>query len=154
MQRKSDAEKKVAGTWRKDRARAAAQVTFARKVVKAPRGANADVRLFYRRHAQSLTEKGRLTEADESAFQLMAEAYAISCEAWRVVQKEGFFRFDENHVQRKHPAIQVHRDALGTFMRLAAHFGLTPKARGEIRDTGTPDTASELANELWGALKG
>jgi P27 family predicted phage terminase small subunit len=154
MQRKSDAEKKIAGTWRKDRAQTAARVTFASKVVKPPRGANADVRAFYRRHAQALVDKGLLTEADESAFQLMAESYAIAREAWRVVQKEGFFRRDENDVQRRHPGIQVHRDALATFTRLAAHFGLTPKARGELKHDGAPDPGHSLASELFAIAAG
>ena len=84
---------------------------------------------FYRTYVPLLMAEKRLEPSDYAAFELMAQTYGMAAEALRIVSVEGYFRYDENLVQRKHPGIQVHRDATMTFVRLASRFGLTPLDR-------------------------
>ena len=86
-------------------------------------------RKFWRDHAGQLVDLGILTSADGGAFLALCQSYELMLEAWAKVQAEGVFRQDENNVTRKHPGIQVWRDALTSFLKLAAQFGLTPVAR-------------------------
>lgn len=158
MNRLPDDVKKVRGTLRKDRAGTARgrtsrakKVRVATQVPRPPAGSSRDVRAFYRRHALALVEAGRLTDDDAPAFALLAQTYAIAAEAMRVIGAEGYFRRDENDVQRRHPAIQVHRDAAQTFARLASRFGMTPRDRESMTDTPIGD---ELAQALFAAATG
>ena len=158
MKRLPDDVKKVRGTLRKDRTTSqSARTSGARKVrvsaqvPRPPAGSSRDVRAFYRRHALTLAKSGRLTEDDWPAFSLLAQTYAIAAEAVRVIATEGYFRFDENKVQRKHPALQVHRDAAQTFARLASRFGMTPKDRENMPDDEPGDA---LAQALFAAATG
>lgn len=158
MKRIPDSVKKSRGTYRKDRAvsqaagtTAAPRVRVVANVPRPPAGSSKDVRAFYRQHAARLVEAGRLTDDDAPAFALLAQTYAIGAEAMRVIGAEGYFRRDENGVQRRHPAIQVHRDAAQTFARLGARFGMMPKDRDKPADDSPGDA---LAKALFAAATG
>lgn len=151
MKRESLATKNVRGTLRKDRARKALGLpqpakkrATPRKVTPTPSAPEATIGPqpppgstpivigFYQTYVPLLMAENRLDPADYAAFELMAQTYGMAAEALRKVSKEGYFRLDENKVQRKHPGIQVHRDATMTFVRLASRFGLTPLDRVRI----------------------
>lgn len=158
MKRLPDSVKKARGTLRKDRTTSqtvrtsgARKVRVAAQVPRPPAGSSRDVRAFYRRHALALVRAGRLTDDDAPAFALLAQTYAIAAEAVRVIGAEGYFRRDSEGVQRRHPAIQVHRDAAQTFARLASRFGMTPKDRESMNDDAPGD---DLAQALFAAATG
>lgn len=158
MKRLPDSVKKARGTLRKDRTRSASgRTTDAQKVrvgaqtPRPPAGSSRDVRAFYRQHAVRLTKGGRLTEDDWPAFALLAQTYAIAAEAVRMIAEEGYFRKDSEGVQRRHPAIMVHRDAAQTFARLASRFGMTPKDRDTMPEDEPGDA---LAKALFAAATG
>lgn len=144
--RVDDETKRARGTWRADRAKPARPIAAA-KSPKPPPGADPDVRRFYREHAARLASDGRLTPADWPAFALMAEAWADARAARRKLATDGRFRFDENHVERKSPALMVWREAAAAYGRLAREFGMTPAARERI-GAPAPDDGSALTREL------
>lgn len=118
----------------------------------APRDANADVKAFYARYAGILVKLGRLDEGDHAAFELLSDVYATACAARRAIQRDGHFRLDENKVLRRHPAIQVQRDAVQTFTRLASRFGLTPADREGMAAPRQPGEKDPLEEFLRGRL--
>ncbi len=69
------------------------------------------------------------TIADSPAFLSAAEHYEFAALAWEKIQAEGLFREDENHVTRRHPAAQVHRDSWAAVVKILSLFGMTPAAR-------------------------
>lgn len=117
-----------------------------------PANANNDVKAFYRTYAAVLVRQGRLEEVDHASFELLADVYATACAARRAIEKDGHFRLDENKVLRRHPAIQVQRDAVQTFARLAARFGLTPADREGMAKPRTPGDDDPLDVFLRGRL--
>jgi len=117
-----------------------------------PAKANNDVKAFYRTYAAVLVGQGRLEDVDYASFELLADVYATACAARRAIEKDGHFRLDENKVLRRHPAIQVQRDAIQTFARLAARFGLTPADREGMAKPRTPGDVDPLEVFLRGRL--
>ena len=95
-------------------------------------------RKFWREHSDKLVSLGILTQADGGAFLALCQAYELMVVAWLKAREEGVFRQDENNVTRRHPAIQVWRDAQAAFLRSCQAFGLTPVARESLRIT-TPE---------------
>ena len=117
-----------------------------------PANANNDVKAFYRTYAAVLVGQGRLDDVDHASFELLADVYATACAARRAIEKDGHFRLDENKVLRRHPAIQVQRDAIQTFARLASRFGLTPADREGMATPRKPGDEDPLEAFLRGRL--
>lgn len=95
--------------------------------------------------APLLVEHDLLTTGDLALLTQLCVAFEIATEARQTMNDEGLFRRDEEGVQRKHPGMQVWRDATATYLRLAGEFGLSPAAReklGIIPDDG-PDPYEE-----------
>lgn len=86
-------------------------------------------RRFWKSHARRLFDAGRLAEDDVPLFVLLAISYGQALEAQAKIEAEGLFRQDENGVTRRHPAVQVQRDASAAFSRIGQHFGLSPRVR-------------------------
>ena len=83
----------------------------------------------WRELAPLLIQHDLLTTADLALFTQLCVAFEIATEARQTMNDEGLFRLDEEGVQRKHPGMQVWRDATATYARLANEFGLSPAAR-------------------------
>lgn len=82
--------------------------------------------------APLLVEHDLLTTADLALFTQLCIAYELSIEARLTIKEEGLFRKDEEGVQRKHPGVQVWRDAMMAYAKLANEFGLSPAARAGL----------------------
>lgn len=84
---------------------------------------------FWKAHAARLHRAERLKEDDVPLFLLLAQAYGMALESQQKILDEGLFRQDENSVTRRHPAVQVHRDAVAMYGKIAERFGLSPLVR-------------------------
>lgn len=98
-----------------------------------PRGLAKGAQRFWDAHARKLEGLGIFTEVDGPAFAMMAIHYDIAWQAAHEIGKEGITAVDENGAARKHPSLQVLRDNSTLFLRYAAHFGLTPSARSNLK---------------------
>lgn len=102
-----------------------------------------------------------LAEVDVFALALAAEHYALARAASKAMRGQGGhlapITIDQAHRDRlrKHPAVQVMRDATTVFLRVAREFGGTPAARRALEDflggAGTGDDDPEDA-ELFGEV--
>lgn len=97
--------------------------------LRAPKELNEYGIAFWRAHARRLYEAERFKEDDAPLFVMLAQAYGMVLEAQAKILSEGLFRQDENDVTRKHPATQVHRDAVAMYNKLAPQFGMSPLIR-------------------------
>ena len=102
--------------------------------------AKTSIRRAYKRTAKSLLKVGLLDEQDKQALMLMSMHYVIALRAFG--EMEALTRDDENGVTRKHPLLQVIRDASEMFKGYAAEFGMTPSSRERLalnpEDEGDP----------------
>lgn len=93
--------------------------------------------------APLLVEHDLLTTGDLALFTQLCIAHEIAIEARQTMKDEGLFRRDEEGVQRKHPGLQVWRDALMAYAKLAGEFGLSPAAREKLHVTPKEDDPYE-----------
>lgn len=93
--------------------------------------------------APLLVEHDLLTTGDLALFTQLCIAYELMVEARLKINEEGLFRRDEEGVQRKHPGVQVWRDALMAYTKLANEFGLSPAAREKLGVTPQEDDPYE-----------
>ena len=102
--------------------------------------------------APLLVEHDLLTTGDLALFTQLCIAHEIALEARKVMKDEGMFRRDEEGVQRKHPGLQVWRDALTAYTKLANEFGLSPAAREKLGVTprSAPDPYEEYLSRRNG----
>lgn len=98
-----------------------------------PRGLSRDAQRFWRRYATILSESGVLTAGDLATFELCCKSYGVACEAYREIQEQGLTTVDKNGSVRKHPLLQVFRDATRQYTQLAALFGLDPANRSRLK---------------------
>ncbi len=104
---------------------------------------------FYDWLAKLLGEVGVTTELDRPAFYVMADAWADFRRAEEILDKEGLMTVDERGLPRKHPMIQVKRDAREALYRYLGTFGLTPGDRSRIIAMEAPEELS-LVDVLYG----
>lgn len=106
---------------------------------------------FCARYEPLLVELKVLTDADHAAFDLMAQHYAIACQAAAIAQREGLVSIDKFMQAHKHPALQILRDNSAMFRTYAIEFGLTPSARSRI-EVPDSDDLDPLERELFGPV--
>lgn len=101
-----------------------------REQPKKPRGVLLKVaRQAWNELAPVLYDMGALEKVDFPTFAIMLEHYALTVKAAETIREEGLFRYDENGVQRKHPATQVLRDNSQQYRQYVKEFALSPRAR-------------------------
>lgn len=91
------------------------------------------VNAAYRRLVRSLREYDLLRDADKQAAYVAAIHFDILTRAYR--EMESLTRDDENGVTRKHPLLQVIKDASENFRQYAVEFGMTPVSRARLQLT-------------------
>ena len=128
--RKSEAEKKLAGTARKDRTRA--EPSHTAKAPACPAWVRGYGRTIYRRTAAILAEAGVLTAGDREAL----AAYSVAVSRWRDAEAaldagETFQRTRSGYSQLTAQAIEARR-AREEVARMAAALGLTPTTRSKL----------------------
>jgi P27 family predicted phage terminase small subunit len=87
---------------------------------------------FYARYAGPIREMSGAGETDEPKLLAMALSYGMAMDAAQLAAEEGVIEKDENGVRRKHAALQVYRDNILIFDRLAGQFGLSPAERAKL----------------------
>ncbi len=100
--------------------------------IRAPAILGKEGRKLWKDLAPLLIEHDLLTSGDLALFTQLCIAHEIAIEARQTMKDEGLFRRDEEGVQRKHPGVQVWRDALMAYAKLAGEFGLSPAAREKL----------------------
>ena len=141
--------KKLTGTYRRDRAPAKEAEPDAAVNLRTPKGLSKHAAAFWRRYAADLAALGLVTGPDLPAFTLMAASYGICLDALELIARDGLTREDELGIERRHPAIQILRDASLAYRQWATEFGMTPLARGRIDVSRTaPDPVSEFERYL------
>ncbi len=96
-----------------------------------------------------LIAQGTYNPIDEQLFLMLCRQMAIAEIGFRQLESDAIFRFDENHVLRRHPAVQVVRDAMVQVNNLAKQFGLGHLNR-EALTLSTGDEETDLERELFG----
>ena len=104
----------------------------------------------WKRIVPKLIKLGVATEADQSALVGYCEAYARMREAAKDIQKRGVAMKNGNGTPIRNPAAGVFNDAVGTMMRIACEFGMTPASRTKIRGKVIEDK-SDLEKFMGGA---
>lgn len=100
--------------------------------IRAPAILGKEGRKLWKELAPLLVEHDLLTVADLPLFTQLCIAYELMVEARAKITEEGLFRKDEEGVQRKHPGVQVWRDAMMAYAKLGAEFGLSPASREKL----------------------
>lgn len=104
------------------------------------------------KYAPVLKEMGLLTPADELAFIMMLRHAQICHDAWFHIRTEGIIRYDEQGIERKHPAMQIIRDNSSALLRYMAKFGFTPSDRQQFSADG--EKVPTIADELFKLVEG
>ena len=102
--------------------------------------------------APLLAGAGLLSPADLPGFLLMLHHLDISQQALDMIKQDGLTRFDENRVERKHPALQIFRDNSAAARQWITQFGMTPSSRSGLT-VPEPEMPS-LADVLFEMVKG
>ncbi|MGE5695080.1 MAG: phage terminase small subunit P27 family, partial [Candidatus Sericytochromatia bacterium] len=76
---------------------------------------------------------GVLTRAGRDALAAYCRFVALFTEASALLQNEPLVIEGDRGCRVRNPALIVQRDAAQMMLKLAAEFGLTPRARAEIR---------------------
>jgi P27 family predicted phage terminase small subunit len=130
--RKPDTAKKVAGTFRPDRAKRRPK-TKGLAVVPVPPGHLTDsARAEWLKLAPLVTEQRTLAPADLRGFEMLCETLATVTQAQTVIATDGLTIGKEGGTVRAHPAVKIMEAARGQATRLLIEYGLTPRARGHV----------------------
>lgn len=121
---------------------------FALASGRAPRGLSAGALRFWREVAGELVAAGLLTVADMPAAVMMAEHFSVARQAATKLAADGLVEIDEHGAARKHPLLQVMRDASAAFRQYAVEFGMTPSSRTRVHAPGPVQL--DLADLLFG----
>lgn len=87
---------------------------------------------FYVRYAPSIRALSRAGETDEAKLQATALSWGFAMDAARIAASEGILELDSHKVRRKHIALQVYRDNILIFDKLAGEFGMSPSDRARL----------------------
>ena len=94
--------------------------------------------------APKLEPLGLLTEVDGPAFAALCMTYEIAQRARKELAKAELADKDTHNSRlRRHPAVQVQKEALRDLKVWLVEFGLTPAARARLAISGVPGDDSE-----------
>ncbi len=80
-------------------------------------------------------ELGVLTQADLRSFRLLCETLATAATAQSTLDDEGLLIDGSHGAKKHHPAIKILENSRQQATRLFGEFGLTPKARQQVKIT-------------------
>lgn len=130
--RKADGEKRVAGTYRRDRAASHPPDQGLGGPVAMPRGVlSASARRAWRVWAPELQALGLLTRLDGPMFALTCTWMGVALDAARELREKGIVCDDSRGREAKNRALTVLRAASVELRQLSAVFGLTPGDRAK-----------------------
>lgn len=132
--RETEEAKRLRGTFRQDRATAAAGSSPAGDPPKMPRGMGQDKEAakLWRLIVENMGPA--LSPVDAAALGLAARHYSIALAAYDQLQSEGLVTEDRAHGGdlRKSPAAQIWKDNSAAAVAILRQFGATPKDRATL----------------------
>jgi P27 family predicted phage terminase small subunit len=130
--RKSNEQKRLAGTYRKDRD---VKPTAGERLTEAPEAPDAmsqGARQEWKALAPVLVELGILTRGDLRAAEQLCETLATANALQAIIAAEGVLLKMGNGAYKTNPAQRSLEVARNQAMRMYDAFGITPKARGYV----------------------
>lgn len=149
---KPSAQKKLEGTYRKDRA---ARNEFAPKRATPTRPSYLDKlgRELWDFVVPILMERGVLTIVDGEGLARYCAAHSLEVKATQKYQREGLM-LKTPYGPQTHPMIKVAKEARAEADRLGAKFGLTPSDRTKISEPPPKDKPEDPVAKAAGFLFG
>ena len=86
---------------------------------------------FYKRIGRELVKNRHLEGADYALFVSLCDQYDLAQLALLELHRDGISVSGGREVPKKHPAFTVYKALMENFIKLCAHFGLSPKSRGD-----------------------
>lgn len=147
--RKPTHQKKLQGTYRKDRALRNEMPVVAGTPV-APRWLDAEARAEWDRVVPALQSLGVLSVVDAGRLADYCTAHSLAIEATKIYQREGTV-VDSPQGVKQHPAVAIAAQARAQARQLAADFGLTPSGRSRVSVPEKPgESEAEVEADLFG----
>lgn len=111
----------------------------------------------WKKLARELAPLGMLTEIDQAAFALFAEALGQYLEAKEMIygnpkkgmQGTGLITMTQHGSETIHPAVRIMQDAWMRALRAAREFGLTPAARRSVTAAPRVTDASDSKTKFF-----
>jgi P27 family predicted phage terminase small subunit len=129
--RKPDTAKKLAGTFRRDRAKRRPKVSNLATVPQPPAHLTALARAEWHRIAPVICAQKTLAATDLRSLELLAEVLATGTLAQQTLARDGLTLRDGGKV-RSHPCVKILEGVRAQAIRLLIEFGCTPRARGHV----------------------
>ena len=146
--RKSDGEKRVAGTFRPDRAVHQPALWELEGTAAMPRGVlSGSAQKAWHAWAQDLQALGLLTRLDGPMFALVCTWMGVAMDADRELRVHGIVCDDGRGREAKNRALTVLRAASAELRQLSGAFGLTPADRAGL-SLRLPDGEEDIAELL------
>lgn len=145
--KKTEQEKKLAGTWRPDRARPKDSLTPLAHAPRMPRGMEAGAKAYWRKWAPMLAGVGILTELDVPALAEMCHVAHRLAQAEALITELGSVITGRDQQPVRNPAILIAAGYRHALQNYAAKFGMTPDGRAGLKVQPT-DNVPSLADQL------
>lgn len=138
--KKREAVKRIAGTFRKDRAKRRVKIGRLSAVPPAPDFISELARAEWQRLAPLICEQRTLAAADVRGLALLCESLATCTQAQAVIASKGLTIVSDGKI-RAHPAVKILEAARAQATRLLIEYGCTPRARAHVEPASdaTPD---------------
>jgi P27 family predicted phage terminase small subunit len=131
--RKTDADKKVAGTFRPDRAKRPPVIQGMSAIPAAPEHLTTLARNEWAGLAPVLAALRTVAPADLRALEMLCETLGTAQQAQAVIATGGLTIGSVRSGKiRPHPAVKILESSRAQAVRLLIEFGLTPRARGHV----------------------
>ena len=130
--RKSNEEKQLAGTYRKDRDKATLAGVRLTEAPEPPDTLSNGARVEWQSLAPVLVELGTICRGDLRAFEQLCETLSTANALQAVIAAEGILLKMGNGSYKTNPAQKSLETARNQAARLYTEFGLTPKARNYV----------------------
>ncbi len=154
MQPKPDAEKRLTGTYRKDRARAAPKSDGAGNPPRMPSGLTPEEQKIWRRLVNLPSLRKRLAPDDVEILLALVQSINLRDLAYAALTSEGLSAPDERKLPRKSPHFQIWRQAATEVRLLLARLGLSPRDRQTLRAPAEDKEPSEFEKYLARSPRG
>jgi P27 family predicted phage terminase small subunit len=130
---KSDREKRLAGTWRKDRSsKLPLPSRTPAEIPTSPMELSPEEQLVWNRYAPNLVARGFLDEANAALLSILCTLEARFDSLNALLHREGFLYTTSRGKTRERPEAQIQRRMVSSLMSLWRMFGLTPRSRRQL----------------------
>lgn len=132
--RKTDAEKKRQGTYRKDRKQPdPAPFALISKAPPAPEQFSDDAKAVWKTITTELVNLKLLTTVDIFVLEMLVREVEKYWQAEKMIMEEGLMTKAGTGALKKHPALDISAIAWRNVMQAISHYGLSPAARQRLK---------------------